>query len=255
MSAPTEPKGLRILAYGIEKKGLPIPKREIAADKYAIEFADYNNAARFQDFDGVIIFQGTFESFTLANDGYSRGFLKHKWDRDELDKRTKEALALLDKGGFACLMLTDPFVDFDDGRDYRDTDLSKRLLSLFEVDREEFGTRIATVKSKTNELGKFFEIYGAAWSFFESTLRKHVEQSNSVSWTPNCFDGDQRQSVCSPNVNPETHTGSGRRVLHNPRRRCRNPLGTPQRGSSRMGGRIPFSRRGDDNRNESQAIQ
>jgi hypothetical protein len=46
-------------------------------------------------------------------------------------------------------MLTDPFVDFDDGRDYRDTDLSKRLLSLFEVDREEFGTRIATVKSKT----------------------------------------------------------------------------------------------------------
>jgi hypothetical protein len=165
MTASTDPKGLRILVYGIEKKGLPVPKREIAADKYAIEFADYNNAARFQDFDGIIIFQGTFESFTLANDGYSRGFLKHKWDRDELDKRTKEALALLDKGGFACLMLTDPFVDFDDGRDYRDTDLSKRLLSLFEVDREEFGTRIATVKSKTNELGRFFELYGAAWSF------------------------------------------------------------------------------------------
>ena len=61
-------------------------------------------------------------------------------------------------------MLTDPFVDFDEGGDYRETDLSKRLLSLFEVDREEFGTRIATVKSKTNELGKFFEIYGAAWS-------------------------------------------------------------------------------------------
>jgi hypothetical protein len=165
MGAPTEQKGLRILAYGIEKKGLPFPKREIATDKSTIEFADYNEATRFQDFDGVIIFQGTFESFTHVGDGrLLRSYIKHEWDRDELDKRTKETLALLDKGGFACLMLTDPFVDFDDGRDYRDTDLSKRLLSLFEVDREEFGTRIATVKSKTNELGKFFEIYGAAWS-------------------------------------------------------------------------------------------
>src|ERR1035438_4176626 len=108
MTASTDPKGLRILGYGIETKGLPFPERKIASEKYTIEFADYKGAARFQDFDGVIVFQGTFESFTLANDGYSRGFLKHKWDRDELDKRTKEALALLDKGGFACLMLRWP---------------------------------------------------------------------------------------------------------------------------------------------------
>ena len=164
MSAPTEPKGLRILAYGIEKKGLPIPKREIAADKYTIEFADYNDAARFQDFDGVIIFQGTFESFTSVSDGFHGSYLKHKWDRDELDKRTKETLALLDKGGMVCMMLTDPFIDCDEQKDYRETDLSKRLLSIFQIDREGFSTRIPALSSKVNELGKFFGLYGAAWT-------------------------------------------------------------------------------------------
>ena len=74
MTASTDPKGLRILGYGIETKGLPFPERKIASGKYTIEFAGHKGAARFQDFDGVIIFQGTFESFTLANDGYSRGF-------------------------------------------------------------------------------------------------------------------------------------------------------------------------------------
>jgi hypothetical protein len=163
MTASTDPKGLRILAYGIEKKGLPVPKRGIGSGSYTIEFAEYNGIARLQN-DGVIIFLGIFESFAPARDGYSRSFLRHKWDRDELDKRTKETMALLDRGGFACIILTEPFVDFDDNRDFRDTDLSKRRLNLFEVDRQGFGTRIATVTSKVNELGKFVELYGAAWS-------------------------------------------------------------------------------------------
>src|SRR5580700_11425747 len=133
MSTPSESQRLRILAYGIEKKGLPVPKREITADKYKIEFSGYNEATRFQDFDGVIIFQGTFESFTnVVSNSLLRSYLKHTWDRDELDKRTKETRALLEKGGIVCMMLSDPFIDFDDHRDFSDTDLSKRLLSLFQ---------------------------------------------------------------------------------------------------------------------------
>jgi hypothetical protein len=168
-STPTESQRLRILAYGIEKKGLPVPKREITADKYKIEFSGYNEATRFQDFDGVIIFQGTFESFTnVVSNSLLRSYLKHTWDRDELDKRTKETRALLEKGGIVCMMLSDPFIDFDDHRDFSDTDLSKRLLSLFQVSRRRFSTRITSVKSKVNELGKFFELYGAAWSWLQA---------------------------------------------------------------------------------------
>src|ERR1022692_2521036 len=74
----------------------------------------------------------------------------------------KEVLSVIKGGGLVCMLLTDRFIDADDRRDFRDTDLSKRLLSM--LDRNSFGTRRPIVTSKVNELGKFFELYGAAWS-------------------------------------------------------------------------------------------
>jgi hypothetical protein len=160
MSAPAETRTYRILAYGVETKVPEAPNHKIASRKYSLEFGGYKEAARFQDFDGVIIFQGTFESFTRESDGL-RSYLRHEWDRDELDKRTKEALLLIERGGIVCVLLTDPFIDSSDGHDYSDTDLSKRLLSG--LDRTTFGTRMPIVESAVNELIRFFEIYGAAW--------------------------------------------------------------------------------------------
>ncbi|HXP87246.1 MAG TPA: hypothetical protein VN841_21115 [Bryobacteraceae bacterium] len=163
MGAPTEPKAYRLLVYGIETKGLQIPRQSIKSGKYTLEFAHFKGTMRFQEFDGVILFQGTFESFERVSIGY-RSLLKHAWEPDELDRRTKESLALIEKGGIVCMLLTDPFIDFDDRRDFRGMDLSKRLLSGFEIHRESFASRIPIVRSKINELGKFFELYGAAWS-------------------------------------------------------------------------------------------
>jgi hypothetical protein len=166
MSASTESRQLRILAYGIRTKGLLVPLlRNIVSTKYTIEFAEPDEAERFQNFDGVIVFQGAFESFTSGNDGY-RSYLKHSWNRDELDKRTKETRALLEKSGIVCMLLTDGFIEFDNHREFRETDLSKRLLASSQINQFGLGTRIATVRSKINELGRFFELYGAAWSAF-----------------------------------------------------------------------------------------
>jgi hypothetical protein len=153
----------RILAYGIETKALQFRKDNISSRKYSLLFGGYKDAIRFQDFDAVILFQGTFESFKPANNGY-RSYLIHKCDHDELDKRTKEALTLIGKGGIVCMLLTDPFIDFDDRRDFSETDLSKRLLSRFKIRRDGFPTREPFVRSKVNELGQFFELYGAAWT-------------------------------------------------------------------------------------------
>jgi hypothetical protein len=161
MSGMAEPRAYSILAYGIETKGLSFPGRSIKSGKYTLEFGQHKFAPRFQDFDGVVVFQGTFESFQRVTTSFD-SHLKHTWDRDELDKRTKEAVAVIEKGGFVCMLLTDPFIDSDGrGRDFRETDLSKRLLSG--LDRTEFGNRRPIVKSKVNELGKFFGLYGAAW--------------------------------------------------------------------------------------------
>jgi hypothetical protein len=62
------------------------------------------------------------------------------------------------------MMLTDPFVDFDDHKDFSDSDLSKRLLSLFQVDRRRFSRRLTSVNSKVNEFARFFGLHGAACS-------------------------------------------------------------------------------------------
>jgi hypothetical protein len=172
MSAPEELRTYRILAYGIEQRELPIPGRNITSKKYTIEFGAYQDAARFQDFDGVIVFQRTFEFFQRASDGF-RSYWRHKYDRDELDKRTKEALALVEQDGIVCILLADPFIDFDNGHNLRGTDLAKRLLSVF--DREDFSARTPIVTSKVDELRKFFELYGAAstslFSRFEDKTR------------------------------------------------------------------------------------
>jgi hypothetical protein len=160
MGARVEPVTYRVLAYGFEKKALPHPAHSIGFAKCKVEFAEFKGAPRFQDFDGVIVFQGTFESFE-----HRISYWDHEWSRDELDKRTKEAYALIEKGGFVCLVLTDPFIDFDRHIDFRETDLSKRLLYGHLLQRE-FPTRVTNVKSKVNELRKFFELYGVACSWF-----------------------------------------------------------------------------------------
>jgi len=164
MATPTE-RRYRVLAYAIERKGLPVPGKKLESGKYTIEFAPYEKAARFEDFDGVIVFQGTFEQFAFVSHPYlsSRSHLKHTWDRDELDKRTKEAFHLAGKRGIICVLLTERFIDSHEARDFRSTDLSKRLLLGSGIAWRSFRERRPLVTSKVNELKTFFDTYGAAW--------------------------------------------------------------------------------------------
>jgi hypothetical protein len=133
----------------------------MVSKKYSVEFHAGEETPRFDHADGVIVFQGSFESFKRESNGF-HSYLKHQCNRDELDKRTKETLSLIENDGFVGLLLTEPFIEFEDRRDFRQTDLSKRLLSG--LTRENFGTRTAFVRSKVNELEKFFATYGAAWT-------------------------------------------------------------------------------------------
>jgi hypothetical protein len=110
---------------------------------------------------GSLFFQGSFESFEHGSNGY-RSYLKHRFDHDDLDKRTKETRVLIEKGGFVCLLLTEAFIDFGDRESYADTDLSKRLIRGSQ--RADFGRRKTFVDSKVNELQEFFSMYGAAWT-------------------------------------------------------------------------------------------
>ncbi len=122
---------LRLLVYGIERRGIQTPDADIQTPRGELIFAPFETPVRFQDFDGVIFFQGIFEKFDTRRSGYDGASLSHQWYPNELDKRTKEVEALLRRGGLVCALICNPFIDMDtdEGRDFRGTDLAKRLLN------------------------------------------------------------------------------------------------------------------------------
>ncbi|PPD34274.1 MAG: hypothetical protein CTY19_05345 [Methylomonas sp.] len=157
----------KVLVFGLERKNLPIPSEPLKSQNFSIFFEKFGAACRFQEFDGVILFQGIFENFERKSDGY-KYYTKHAYDADELDKRKKEAALLLRQGGFLCFLLTDPFFDRDDRKDFSATDLAKYHLNYSDFYRKNFRDRIAHVTPVFDEFKRFLDVFGAANSYFDN---------------------------------------------------------------------------------------
>ena len=168
MTNNTEKQKFKLLAYGIERKGLTPPTEPIIDRNYTLIFEPFETQRRFNEFDGVVVFQGAFESFTWKTDWSGDPYVIHSYKRNELDKRTKELQLLLKKGGFICFLLCERFIDRHKSQDYRGTDLTKIGLNLQSFYRENYGSRATALQVKRNEFLKFFEIYGAANSYFSN---------------------------------------------------------------------------------------
>lgn len=165
----SSPRTYNIMVYGIEKIGLTAPGQDIVTRNYRLNFQPFHTEQRFNDFDGVILFQGIFESFeTVRHHAYTPTSLIHKFDRDELDKRKKELSLLFDKGGFACFLLIEQFSDSNRGEHILATDLTKFNLLYPDFYRENFDSRRVRLAIKRDEFKRFLEIYGAAWSYFQN---------------------------------------------------------------------------------------
>lgn len=178
-------RSYEILVYGIEKKGLDIPPVEIQKRNYKLIFESYNTQRRFDEFDGVILFQGIFESFKQVE---SRGGLIRNlvcnYDLDELDKRIKELQLLLESKGFVCFILCEPFIDYASGN-CKTTDLTKIYLNYSSFYRKKIGGRATYVKSKRSEFERFLKRFGAAYTYFQNLndyidLRVIAETESSI---------------------------------------------------------------------------
>ncbi|HEX5462241.1 MAG TPA: hypothetical protein VFX20_19905 [Steroidobacteraceae bacterium] len=155
-----------ILVYGIEKRALSaVPSEPLRRSNYTLTFDGYETSRRFQEFDGVVLFQGLFERFERKSN-YMNAWLEHSCDRDELDKRKKETHLLAQDGGFICFLLNEPFVDRDDGRDFSSTDLAKARLNYRDLHRENISQRAAHVQPSLDEFKRFLDVFGAASSYF-----------------------------------------------------------------------------------------
>ena len=162
----TPERQYNILVLGIERNELPAPPKPIQRRNFILTFEEYGTPRRFQEFDGVILFQGLFERLEDKSN-YLSSYLAHYCDTDELDKRKKEAGLLASQGGFLCFLLTKPFIDNDKGRDFSATDLAKFHLNYSNFYRENFSQRVAHVSPVIDEFKRFLDVFGAASSYFK----------------------------------------------------------------------------------------
>ncbi len=82
--AETPQRQYNVLVFGLERKRLPVPLEPLRTRNFSVFFEQYGTPRRFQEYDGVVMFQGIFEKFELKT-GYTDSHLSHTYDADELD--------------------------------------------------------------------------------------------------------------------------------------------------------------------------
>ena len=182
---PEEPQPLNILVYGAEKKGI-FATKSLPGRNYTLHFEPFDTVRRFQEFDGLIVFQGIFEKIKFRTVQWSgEQIVEHSFDKNELDKRIKELRLLRTKGGFACFLLCEPFIDHRDDSgsgDLSQTDLVKYFLTPDGLYRHNFQNRVPHVTPVLSEFKRFLDLFGAADSWFEMAhqLASHVKPIATV---------------------------------------------------------------------------
>lgn len=155
----------RIMIYGIERFGLQIPA-PIKTGNYELFVEPFDSPKRFYEFDGVILFQRTFENVQSTGSLWNSATVYIETEKYQLDKREKEANILIQNGGFICFILCRPFLDMVDERDYRNTDLVKRSLNWTNFYRQDLHKSTTYVRAVRSEFVRFMNLYGMAYTHF-----------------------------------------------------------------------------------------
>lgn len=153
-------RSYNILVFGVEKMGLVAPSETLVTRNFSLSFEPFNTNRRFNEYDGVILYQGMFESFEWKS-SYMDSYLVHSCDNDALDKRKKEAQLLNQNGGFLCFLLNQKFIDSEDQRDFTGDDLAKYHLNYSSFYRENYTKRVARLHVKSDDFRTFLDVYGA----------------------------------------------------------------------------------------------
>lgn len=137
-------------------------KSNIDSENYQFEFLDLNTNKKFYEYDGIFI--------------HNKAFVKK--GNQVFYKREKEVIKLLRKGGFLCFLI------FDD--DLGDDPLFKKYTPKFNtLDRKKQGLSIEDIKH--NEFKNFFDQYGIAHIFFDSSDPHDIEIISTEGETTTTF--------------------------------------------------------------------
>ncbi|MBE3118057.1 MAG: hypothetical protein IMZ50_04775 [Candidatus Atribacteria bacterium] len=160
------PQVKELLLFAPERVGISFPGEGIKESRYHLSIEAFGTRRRFNDYDGVVLFQGIFERFKEEHSWTGENEFSWHCEKDELDRRRKEANLLLQKGGFICFVLRRPFVDRLHEEDISHIDLAKIYLNYDHFFRKSFPNRVTSIQCKRSEFDRFLKIFGAASTTF-----------------------------------------------------------------------------------------
>jgi hypothetical protein len=167
-----------IIVFGIDKFGYRVPDKPLELKNSVLHFRYFKTEDKFQDYDGVIVFQNTFEQSTDYG-------VVSRFDEKELLKRENQLRELIEKKGFCCFLLWTYFIDSDhDGeRDTSYTDLGKRTLNHPKFYRQPVGKATTNLRIVRDEFRQFLKNFRSAQTIFES-------HNTDLNIKPICYAGD-----------------------------------------------------------------
>jgi hypothetical protein len=170
---------IKIMIFGIDRLGYKLPNETSELSAASLHFRHFATEEKFQAYDGVILFQGTFEE---ANEDQVYNF-----EEGELLKRENQLRQLLEQRGFCCILLCKKFIDTSHpySQNVSHTDLAKRALNLPGFYRSPLAkptTKLAIVR---DEFRRFLKEYGSAHTNFEN--RKKDMEVKPICLTPNGY--------------------------------------------------------------------
>lgn len=167
-----------IIVFGIDKFGYRVPDKPLELKNSVLHFRYFKTEDKFQDYDGVIVFQNTFERSTDYG-------VVSSFDEKELLKRENQLRELIEKKGFCCFLLWTYFIDSDhDGeRDTSYTDLAKRTLNHPKFYRQPVGKATTNLRIVRDEFRQFLKNFRSAQTIFES-------HNTDLNIKPICYAGD-----------------------------------------------------------------
>ncbi len=163
---------LKIYAYGFLEAGFKIPRDEfIDVDGLGtIEFVGFDDKRNLDEVDGLIIPQGVFEKIERAPNEWGEIYTDISSQGDLLLEKERQVLNLINEGKWICFLVGEIIDQVPQGlssQDIRDTDLCKRILNRYRIQRSSM-TPNSDTKAKYNEFFSYIKQYGVAKTLFRS---------------------------------------------------------------------------------------
>jgi hypothetical protein len=182
-----------VFAYGFDQAGFTTTHGPISINSsVSVQFVDFYSSINLNEADGVIVPQGIFEKIETRTDLFSGLFGEKTFvlvDKSLLLERERQVFNLLRDGKWICFLvgeITDQIAQGLHSEPISDTDLCKRILNAFMIDRRRrYRLEIPLeLKVRDEEFEPYMSHYGRPTTVFELPQDLPTER-HAIAWLGN----------------------------------------------------------------------